>query len=51
VSNDQALAEIRGNPHFSVDISSIKAYYSIVKMEKAKVASGGGWAKEAKVEN
>jgi hypothetical protein len=41
VSKDQGLARIRSNPHFSVDISRIKAYYSIVRMGKAKVQSDG----------
>jgi hypothetical protein len=38
-------------PHFSVDIFLIKAYYWIVRMEKAKWASDSGGTKEAKAEN
>jgi hypothetical protein len=37
--------------HFSVDNFRIKAYYSIVRMEKAKVASDSGGTKEARVES
>jgi hypothetical protein len=51
VSNDQGLAKIRKNSHFSVDISPIKAYYLIVKMGKARAASDAAEAKEAKAEN
>jgi hypothetical protein len=39
------------NPYFSVDLFRIKAYYWIVRMGKAKVASDGGGTKEAKAEN
>ena len=44
------IAKIRANPHFSVDFFRIKAYYSIVRMGKAKAASDGGGTKEAKAE-
>ena len=40
--NNKGLAKIRKNPHFSIDLSPIKAYYLIVKMEKAKAAPDGG---------
>jgi len=42
VANAQPIAKILENPHFSVDIFRIKAYYWIVKMEKAKWASDRG---------
>ena len=47
VSHDQAVAKIRGNRHFSVDIFRIKAYYWIVKMGTATVASDSGGRKAA----
>jgi hypothetical protein len=50
VSNHQGIAKIRGNVHFSVDFIRIKAYYSIVRMEKAKAQSNGGGTKDAKTE-
>jgi len=51
VFNNKGLAKIRKNPHFSIDLSPIKAYYLIVKMEKAKAAPDGGARNEAKAEN
>jgi hypothetical protein len=51
VSSDQQVGEPRLNPHFSIDNLRIKAYYRIVRMGKAKAASAGGGAKEAKTEN
>jgi hypothetical protein len=49
VANAQPIANILENPRFSVDIFHIKAYYWIVRMEKAKAASNGGAPKEAKI--
>jgi hypothetical protein len=39
------------NPHFSVDIFLIKAYYSIGRMGKAKAAADGGGTREARAES
>ena len=49
MSNDQGLARIRQILHFSIDISRIKAYYAIVRMEKAKVARDGSRTKQTEL--